>query len=222
MSFAIFIIPFFIILIVVAGIYQYLKEQKRTEILRKYADSQNLNFHDSNVYKFEGKYPGFDFLKQGENRYAFNIISGKLNDFEVTGFDYHYETTSTDSDGDTTTEHHYFSAIVISSSFRLKAMSIRPEGLFDKMAAAFGWDDIDFESAEFSRKFHVKAEDRRWAYDALPPSTIEYLLKAPRHELHMHLKHLAVRGKTRFKPREFKKAFEMGKTMLNGIPPFAR
>ena len=94
--------------------------------------------------------------------------------------------------------------------------------MFDKVAAAFGWDDIDFESAEFSRKFHVKTEDRRWAYDVLPQSTIEYLLDSPQYEIHMDNQNLAVRAKSRFEPWEFKKALEIGETILDGIPEFSR
>ena len=53
---------------------------------------------------------------------------------------------------------------------------IRPEGLFDKIKGAFGFDDIDFESEEFSRRFHVKSSDRRFAYDVLHPRMMEFLL----------------------------------------------
>ena len=36
--------------------------------------------------------------------------------------------------------------------------------------------DIDFESAEFSARFHVQSVDRRFAYDLLDPAMIEHFL----------------------------------------------
>ena len=53
---------------------------------------------------------------------------------------------------------------------------IRPEGFFDKVAGAFGFDDIDFESEEFSRAFFVKSSDKRFAYDVLHPRMLELLM----------------------------------------------
>ena len=54
---------------------------------------------------------------------------------------------------------------------------VRPEGLFDKLKGAIGFDDIDFESEEFSRKFYVQSSDKRFAYDVLHPRMMEFLLK---------------------------------------------
>lgn len=222
MEILVFILPLFVILVIVIAVYNHKKEKQRQQKLREFAHSRNLYFHEARVHGFEQEYPDFSFLRQGGGRYAYNIISGESNGNEVTGFDYHFQTTSTDSKGRTTTHHHHFSGFIIKSPFNLKPLTIRPEGLFDKMVGAFGWDDIDFESAEFSRKFHVKAEDRRWAYDVLPQITMEYLLESPPYELHMDHRNLVVRGKSRFEPWEFRKALEIGETVLNGIPEFAR
>lgn len=222
MEFFIFIVPLFIILAVVGAVFSHKKEKERRAQMRAFAKSRNLYFHQAKVHEFEQDYPEFDFLRQGKGRYAYNIMAGKSNNREVTGFDYHYQTTSTDSKGRTQTHHHRFSGFIIEGDFSLKPMTLRPEGLFDKISAAFGWDDIDFESAEFSRKFHVKAADRRWAYDVLTQSTMEYLLEAPPYEIHMGPKHLAVKGASCFEAWEFKKALEIGETILNGIPEFAK
>jgi len=226
MDYTFFIFPLIsLILIFVAGVIgirRILKSHYRINTLRTFANSLNLHYRKAKVHNFEWEYPGFDFLQKGEERYAFNIVSGDLNGRKVKGFDYHYQTNQTDSGSDETTIHFYFSAIIITSSFTMKPLTIRPEALFDKLTAAFGWDDINFESAEFSRKFHVKAEDRRWAYEVLTPMTIEYLLESPQYEVQMNNQHLAVRGKSQFEPSEFEKAFEIGETMLNGIPKFAK
>ena len=54
---------------------------------------------------------------------------------------------------------------------------LRREGLFDRMAGALGFDDIDFESVEFSRRFHVKSSDKRFAYDLIDAGMMQFLLQ---------------------------------------------
>jgi hypothetical protein len=44
------------------------------------------------------------------------------------------------------------------------------------VAQAFGYDDIDFESHEFSRKFCVRSQNKKFAYDFCNAKMIEYLL----------------------------------------------
>jgi hypothetical protein len=53
---------------------------------------------------------------------------------------------------------------------------IAREGFFSKVAQAFGYDDIDFESHEFSRKFCVRSPDKKFAYDFCNARMMEYLL----------------------------------------------
>lgn len=215
-----YILP--LILIFVAGsvgIRRLLRGYYRIKSLRELALSLKLQFQSAKIRYFDHEYLNFDFLAKGSNRYACNVMSGELHEYEIKGFDYHYEIELDDQD---TTLKFDFSATLITSRFELKPMTIRPEAMFDKMAASFGWDDINFESAEFSRKFHVKAADRRWAYDVLSPRTIAYLLESPQYEIQMNQQHIAVRGKKLFEPQDFEKAFEIGATLLNGIPGFAK
>ena len=61
----------------------------------------------------------------------------------------------------------------------LPRMTVRPEGMFDKVAALAGFDDINFESEAFSRRYHVTGDDRRRVYDLLHPQMMEYLLSLP-------------------------------------------
>lgn len=56
-------------------------------------------------------------------------------------------------------------------------MLIRPEGIFDKVAGTFGFDDVDFDSAEFSRRFYMTSSDKRFAYDLLYPQMMGFLLE---------------------------------------------
>ena len=53
---------------------------------------------------------------------------------------------------------------------------VRGEGFFDRIGEFVGIDDIDFESSEFSKRFHVTCSDRRFAYDLFEPRMMEYFL----------------------------------------------
>ena len=69
-----------------------------------------------------------------------------------------------------------FSYLIVHPPWDTPPLLIRPEGFFDKIAGAFGFDDIDFESVEFSKRFYVKSTDKRFAYDVLHPRMMQFLL----------------------------------------------
>jgi len=95
----------------------------------------------------------------------------------VLAFDYHYETHSTDSKGHRTTQHHWFSFLILNlPAVAFPELTIRREGFFTKIAEVFGYQDINFESAEFSSAFNVRSSDKKFAYDVCNARMIEYLL----------------------------------------------
>lgn len=56
---------------------------------------------------------------------------------------------------------------------------LRKENTGDKIIGGIGFDDIDFESEEFSRKFWVKSDEKKYAYDVIHPGMMEFLLRGP-------------------------------------------
>lgn len=212
----------FFVLVIVLAVMNHQQEKKRREELAALAASHGWTFDAAQYRGYDARFVEFDFFDRGSNRYAHNILAGESAGFSLEAFDYHYETHSTDSKGKRQTHHHRFSVAILESPFPLKPLTIRPEGIFDKLSAAFGWDDIDFESAEFSGRFHVKSPDRRWAFDVIHQRAMEYLLNCPPLELHFSGQRIAVKGSGRFEAGEFAKAVEMAATMLSGIPEFAR
>jgi hypothetical protein len=89
----------------------------------------------------------------------------------VTLFDYHYQVRSGKN-----THHHYFSFFILHLTESFPELVIDKEGFFSKVAQALGYDDIDFESHEFSRKFRVRSPNKKFAYDVCNAKMIEYLL----------------------------------------------
>jgi hypothetical protein len=123
----------------------------------------------------------FGAFKRGHSRRVMNTMRGDLEMFGrpcpcVLG-DYEYKVTSSNGKSTSTTTYR-FSYILLRLPWAVPDLSIRRENLLDKIAGAVGFDDIDFESEEFSRRFHVKCRDRKFAYDMLHPRAMEFLLGA--------------------------------------------
>lgn len=216
------IIPVFIVLFVVLAIHSHKKEKERRAALAAWAAQRGLHFQTEKMRGFDDEYPEFDCLRKGSGRYAYNIIAGKLEGRETKLFDYHFETHSTDSKGNRTTHHHHFSAVIVESDFPLLPLSIRPEHVFDKLSAAFGWDDIDFESAEFSRRYHVKSPDKRWAYDVIHGRIMEMLLAVRGYAFEADRRSMICIESGRFEIPEFEQALRLVGDILRQIPDHAK
>lgn len=210
----------FAALIISGAIYAYYQNRKRVEALRALAARRGWTFESGRDNSFETRYPGVECLRQGSRRYANNVLRGVSGDFRFCGFDYHYETYSTDSKGNTTTHHHNFSAVVLETNLPLKPLLIRAESFFDKVGEFFGVDDIDFESHEFSKKFYVKAEDRRWAFDVIHQSTMEFLLAAPRFTIQFAGPRVIAYRDDTFDPDEVEQAEQVVRGILDRLPNY--
>lgn len=161
---------------IAAVIYGIIAAKKRREELLQLAARLGFTFAAENDYSLASRYGFLDKLAQGSNRYAHKILSGQYQNHEVLAFDYHYETHSTNSKGRRQTDHHYLSCFVRRLPQTFLELTIMREGWLSKVAQVFGYDDIDFESAEFSRAFCVRSKDKKFAYDVCHAQMMEYLL----------------------------------------------
>lgn len=165
-----------VIAAIVAAIFGYIAETKRRDALAKLAAKLGLGFSESKNYELAAQYSFLDKLAQGDNRYLFNTLSGVYRGERVLISDYHYETHSTDSKGRRHTTHHYLAVFILRLPATFPELIIAPEGIFSKIAQALGFDDIDFESHEFSRSFCVRSRDKKFAYDICNARMMDYLL----------------------------------------------
>ncbi len=133
----------------------------------------------------------------------------------VLAFDYHYATGS----GKNRTTHR-FSAVIVESPIPLEGLFIRPEGFFDRVSEFFGADDIDFESAEFSRAFYVKSPNKRWAYDVIHQRMMEYLLRVPRFHVQFSRTHVIAWRPRCFSAADFGTAVRLIRGMLKRLPDY--
>jgi len=219
-------------LVVTIAVLSHLHTKKRREAIAAWAASHGLRYSPDKVTTFEQRFPAFDRLRTGKGRYAHNISTGPIPPMPdgaqrhwvgptggaVVAFDYHYYTESTDSKGRRTRTHHNFSAVVIETRMHFHPLLIRPENMLDKIASFFGRGDINFESAEFSRKFLVRSPERRWAYDIITPASMEFLLAREAFTIEMELHYIAVHRGGIFNAERYESALQVALGLLDRVP----
>ena len=171
------------------------RAKERRDAMVALAAEHGFSFVPAPDSSHDEEYAHFGVFQRGFDRFAYNTISGSV---ELPGMgdgvvgrvktgDFTYKTretyTTTDSKGRTTTRtrivKHNFSYFIFELPFQMMPdLLIRREGVFDRIASVFGSNDIDFESAEFSKKYYVKCESRKFAYDIVNQRMIEYLLES--------------------------------------------
>lgn len=153
--------------------------QKRQAELRALAARLGCDFDPSHDTTHDDMYGRFDCFSKGHSRSAYNTIRGRHTisgrPFPLRMGDYMYKITT--SNGKTTsTRTERFSYLILHLPFATPDLVIRREGVLDKIAGAIGFDDIDFESEAFSRRYHVKSPDRKFAFAVVHPPVIEFLM----------------------------------------------
>lgn len=177
-----FLGPILMVVVVLLGIigavFGSMAERKRVQELEGWAHLGGWAFSP-------GKHdvPGlpFDLFKHGHSRWSRyhmtktieNLTPG-LEAMGVRLFEYHYAET-TGSGKDRRTHHYYFTCAAVNASCDLGAVMLRDENWGDKIFQSIGFDDIDLEDPEFSRKFVVKAQNRKDAYDLLGHGLMRFL-----------------------------------------------
>lgn len=201
-------------------VFGAIQARRRREAMKKYAASLGCSFSPGKDWSFDEHYSGFGQLRKGSNRYAYNIISGRKGEHDIKVFDYHYETHSTNSKGRRQTHHHYFSAVIYHTGLPVKPLFIRPENFLDKFTEFIGFDDIDFESNEFSSNFYVKAQDKKWAYDVIHQETMEFLLASPRFTIEFETPNIIVYESGTMPIEDFGQAMNVVEGILQRFPDY--
>lgn len=184
-------------------------ERKRREALAALAAELGFQFDPSHDASHDDEYAHFEVFRQGHSRVAMNTLRGQVavdgRTCPVKMGDFRYRKRE-GSGKNRRTVTYRFSYIIWHTPFASAPdVLIRREHVLDKLAGAFGFDDIDFESSEFSRKFCVKSPDKRFAYDLITPQMMEFLLASNPPTIDMeHGRICIVDGTRRWKPEEFK------------------
>ena len=196
--------PLFIFILlgvgIVATVIFSIIEEKRRKAMSVLAEKLGLVFYRGKQRGIIRKYSFIDKFHKGRDRYAYNSLTGKFRGHEVNVFDYHYKTGSGKN-----TKHHRLSFFLIEIPAVFPELTIVPEDLFSKIGQAMGYDDIDFESHEFSRKFCVRSKDKKYAYDVCNAKMIDYLLSNPGLSIEIESNVLTIYFNRRLAPENIEK-----------------
>ncbi|MGP1272191.1 MAG: hypothetical protein ACTS22_02540 [Phycisphaerales bacterium] len=167
-------------LFVLGAIYAKRRAEERRAALMALADSLGCRFRPHTDHAHDERYRQFGVFNQGHGRAAYNTIAGEVTlggqSCDLIMGDYRYKETSGSGKNRRTTTYRLSYLLCHLPYPDAPALRIRREHVLDKIASVMGFDDIDFESAEFSRRFHVSSSDKRFAYDIVHPGMMEFLL----------------------------------------------
>ena len=182
--------------------------QKRRDALAALARKLGWQFSPGYDPYHSQRFGQFTIFRRGHGRRAYNTMHGEIQIagrvFEGRMGDFMYKVTR-HSGKSRSTQTYRFSYLLLRPPLpALPELRVRPEGILDKIAGAVGFDDIDFESEEFSRRFHVKSSDKRFAYDVLHPRMMEFLLRSSAFVIELDGGWCCLSdGRTRWQPEAF-------------------
>lgn len=201
------------------GYLAWLAEKKRREAMAALAARLGWSFDPSPDRDHDDQYAHFEIFRRGHSRVARNTLTGEM---DVAGQrcrakmgDFRYKVTR-HSGKSTSTQAYSFSYLIVHLPWAdVPDLLVRREGMFDKIAGVLGFDDIDFESAEFSRRFLVKSPDKRFAYDIIHPRMMEFLLEAKPPGIDIERDRCCLMdGHKRWSPDGFRRAVEWARAFF--------
>lgn len=169
-----------IVAIIVGAVLAQRMNQKRIAALVQWASAGNWAWSPR---RESSPQHSFSLFNQGHSRFSKNHLT-KAGIYPTPGlgaasarlFEYHYAVTT--SNGKTMQENHYwFRCALIEQEADLGQVQIRDENFADKLVQSIGFDDIDLEDPEFSKRFVVNAKDRKDAYDLIGAGMMQAMLQ---------------------------------------------
>ncbi len=149
------IIGFFVMF---AGLLAYLwwAEKKRKQALAEVAEELGLEYFPDGKPDLLTDIGDFALFNIGHSRKQTKVIMGETDDVRIAIFDYRYTTGS----GKNQSTHQQSVVALQSPQLQMPTFNMRPEGIFDKIGSALGFQDIDFPShPDFSRMFVLQGPD---------------------------------------------------------------
>jgi len=138
--------------VVVAMVFSHFAEKKRTEDLRLQAGRLGLTTFQEEAPAPLAGFHHFPLFNRGHSKRIRNLMEGSVDGIRVAVFDYHF----TVGGGKSQTVYHQTVCAVCDRRLRLPVFDLKPESIWNKLGALFGYEDIDFEEhPEFSRKYFL-------------------------------------------------------------------
>ena len=158
----------------IAGVawFAWQAEQRRREEFGAWAVQHEWHYRFGRDKHKVRQYGFLDRLQQGHSRVAFHRLEGRWADLQAEAFQLRYVTGSGKNQ-----QTHWWSVALVRIGQPFPELTIAPENVLSRIGQALGFDDIDFESVEFSNAYAVRSRDKKFAYDFCHTGMMEYLLE---------------------------------------------
>jgi hypothetical protein len=146
-------------------------EKKRTEALAAAAPMMGFSFQPEIALDLLKGFGDLPLYSRGHARKAKNLMTGRVGGREVKLVDYQYTT------GGGKNSHTWRQTVALfpQGGEGLPDLLLAPENIFHKIGAAFGYQDIDFDSSpEFSSHYLLRGPDEMAIRSAFSADALHY------------------------------------------------
>lgn len=146
------------LVVILSFILRARANKKRTQAFERIAGELGMRF-DADATEIQPLLSGFDLFQHGQFRRASRLLIGGEGEDELCVFDYRYTVRG----GQNTHTRRQVVAAFRALPAELPEFKLRPEHIFHKIGAAFGYQDIDFDlHPRFSKRYLLRGpqEDR--------------------------------------------------------------
>ncbi|HZH99197.1 MAG TPA: hypothetical protein VEX38_09520 [Fimbriimonadaceae bacterium] len=231
----------FVIIAIAMGYYAKKQAEERALAIASFADAAGLEYAPvlsdsisggffeqlfgdrsaSDEGRFLARFQGYKPFGQGHSPEVCNLVYGRRGEIDWAIFDYTYKVTSSNGKSTSTTTYHW-SVVCARIPVLLPAMTLEPENFLHRVGSKLGMRELTFEVEEFNRKYFVRCDQERLAYDLLHPGMIEFLLAQPA-RLWQIGGYQIVLGDSRLLPvSDLKATMSEVEGLVERIPPYFR
>lgn len=189
--------------LVAVGYLAWQAEKRRREQFRIWAKERGWRYDHRNNATLRHRYGFLDRLQIGHSRRASHHLDGEWQGYPATAFCFRYTTGSGKHQ-----QTHFLGVALLQLERPFRELRVYPENMLSRFGQFLGYDDIDFESIEFSKAFTVRAADKKFAYDFCNTDMMDLLLGSPSTALELENHTLALFVGRYLKPEDLEPMFD--------------
>lgn len=161
-------------LVIFVVVRHFKQAKKRREDLALWALERGFDYSQQDPHGLTRL--DFHLFTLGDGRGCENVLTGTWEGLPVRLADYWYYDDDHDSQGGSSRSYSHFSIMVTTVDAALPHVRIERENVLSRLFDKLGFDDVQFESEQFNRRFRVHADDRQFAYKLVDARMMEWLL----------------------------------------------
>jgi hypothetical protein len=149
----------------------YYHETQRIEQMRFVGERMGFTYWPTPDHDLQERVGPFHLFSQGYSRKIQNVMRREIHDIAVTLFEYRYRTSS----GKHTRTHHQTVLLFETQRLQLPLFTLRPEGMFHRIAQKFGYQDINFaDHPVFSESYLLRGPQEAQIRDLFTEEVLNY------------------------------------------------